>query len=96
MALDVKIKIYEDGIATIRNDLAVINNQRREFTPVVELKQVEVSLYTLESRISNFQQLIPRPERRRGILNLGGTILNVFSVLRQWQIFRNYTVPLAN
>jgi hypothetical protein len=61
------MKIYEDAIATVRSDLAVINNRRKEFTPVAELKQVEVSLNTLESRLSNFQQLLPRPDRRRGI-----------------------------
>ena len=47
------MKIYEDAIATARNNLAVINYQQKEFKPVAELKQVEVSLNT-ESRLSNF------------------------------------------
>jgi hypothetical protein len=38
VALDVNIKIYEGSIALVRYDLAVINNQPREFTSVVELK----------------------------------------------------------
>jgi len=59
----------------VTNDLAVINNQRKDITPVADLKQVEVSLNTLESRLSSNQQLLPRPDRRRGILNLGGTVL---------------------
>ena len=51
------------------------HNQRKEFTPVAKLKQVEISLNTLEFRLSNIQQLLHRPDRRRGILNLGGTVL---------------------
>ena len=53
VALDMNMKIYEDAIATARNNLAVINYQQKEFKPVAELKQVEVSLNT-ESRLSNF------------------------------------------
>jgi len=73
--MDASTKIYEDAIATMRNDLVVINSQRKEFTPVAELKHVEISLNTLESRRSDFQQLLLRPDRRREILNLGRTVL---------------------
>ena len=67
-------QVYEDAIA-VRNDLTSVDKQRKEFTPVGELKQVGNLLNNLELTLSNFQHLLPRLDRRRGLLNLGGTIL---------------------
>ena len=75
VAIDLDTQVYEDAIATVRNDLTSVDKQRKEFTPVAELKQVGNLLNTLELRLSNFQQFLPRLDRRRGLLNLGGTIL---------------------
>ena len=75
VAIDLDTQVYEDAIATVRNDLTSVDKQRKEFTPVAELKQVGILLNTLELRLSNFQQFLPRLDRRRGLLNLGGTVL---------------------
>ena len=75
IAMELDTQVYEDAIAAVRNDLASVNKQTKEFTPVAELKQVGNLLNTLELRLSNFQQLLPRLDRRRGLLNLGGTVL---------------------
>jgi len=75
IAMELDTQVYEDAIAAVRNDLASVNKQTKEFTPVAELKQVGNLLNTLELRLSNFQHLLPRLDRRRGLLNLGGTIL---------------------
>jgi len=75
IAIELDTQVYEDAIAAVRNDLASVNKQTKEFTPVAELKQVGNLLNTLELRLSNFQHLLPRLDRRRGLLNLGGTIL---------------------
>jgi len=40
-----------------------------------ELNQITTLLNTLEVRLYNFQQLLPRVDRRRGITNFGGTVL---------------------
>jgi len=73
--IDLDTQVYGDAIATVRNDVTSVDKQRKEFKPVAELKQAGNSLNTLELRLSNFQQLLPRLDRRRGLLNLGGTIL---------------------
>ena len=75
VAIELDTHVYEDTIAKVRNDLASVDKQRKEFTPVAELKQVGDLLKTLESRLANFQQLLPRLDRRRDLLNLGGTVL---------------------
>jgi hypothetical protein len=42
--------------------------------PIVELKLIEVSVNTLEARLAEFQQLLPKSDKRRGLMNLGGSI----------------------
>ena len=46
-----------------------------KLSPMSELKQIEILLNILESRLLNFQQMLPKLDNRRGILNFGGTIL---------------------
>jgi hypothetical protein len=75
VAIDIDTHVYEDAISTVRNDLISVDKQRKEFTPVAELKPVGNLFNTLELRLSNFQQLLPRLDRRRDLLNFGGTIL---------------------
>jgi len=75
IAMELDTQVYEDAIAAVRNDLDSVDKQRNEFAPVAELKRIGNLLNTLELRLSNFQQLLPRLDRRRGLLNLGGTVL---------------------
>jgi hypothetical protein len=69
------VNLFEEALSTIKADLLLIESQKREFTPVSELKQIEMLLNTLELRLHNFQQVLPRLNHRRGLLNFGGMIL---------------------
>jgi len=51
VAIDLDTQVYKDAIATVRNDFASVDKQRKEFTPVAELKQVGNLLNTLELRL---------------------------------------------
>jgi hypothetical protein len=53
----------------------VVSKQQKEITPMCELKQIEILLNISESRLLNFQQMLPKLDNRRCILNFGGTIL---------------------
>ena len=64
-------------LSTIKADLLLIESQKQEFTPISELKQIKTLLNTLELRLHNFQQVLPRLNRRRGLMNFGGTILKL-------------------
>jgi len=75
VAIDLDTSRYEDVISSIRSDLMVESKEHKEFTPMSELKQIEVLLNILESRLLNFQQMLLKLDNRRGILNFGGTIL---------------------
>jgi hypothetical protein len=71
---ELSISFYQKAVSIIRNDLRLMHEQKREFTSIAELRQIEVLLGTLESRLRNFYQLLPMPDSRRG-MNIGGTIL---------------------
>jgi hypothetical protein len=75
VAIEIGTELYENAIANIRNDLAVINRQHAGSEPVVELRQIGVSVSTLEARLAEFRQLLPKPDKRRGLINLGGSVL---------------------
>jgi hypothetical protein len=62
-------------MSTVTSDLLVMELQKREFTPMHELQQIGLHLQTLESKLQSFTQFLPRLDNKRGLLNLGGTIL---------------------
>jgi len=68
---ELEVNSYEEAVLTIRNDLRVIYESKREFTSIAELRQIEVLLDTLETRIQNFRHLLPKPDNRRGLMNIG-------------------------
>ena len=75
IAVDIDVNIFEETLSTIKAYLLLIESQKQEFSPISELKQTETLLNTLELRLHNFQQVLPRLNRMRGLLNFGGTIL---------------------
>jgi hypothetical protein len=62
-------------ISAISSDLILINQEGKEFSSASELSQVAILLHTLEAKFSYFLQILPKPDRRRGVLNFGGTVL---------------------
>jgi len=59
VAIDLDTSRYEDVISSIRNDLMGVSKKQKEFTPISELKQIEILLNILETRLLNFQQMLP-------------------------------------
>jgi len=55
--------------------LLLVEQRKQAFTPISELKQIELLLYTLDSRLKEFHQVLPRLDARRGLINIGGKIL---------------------
>jgi hypothetical protein len=55
--------------------LNVILLHKLDFTPPSELKQVETLLDNLEFKLGQFKQLFPKKEPKRGLMNLGGSVL---------------------
>jgi hypothetical protein len=70
VALDLSTQIYEDTIANVRNDLKIIDSHHKVFTPVVDFNMVEPYVNTLETRLREFLQKLPRLDKRRGFVDL--------------------------
>jgi hypothetical protein len=45
-------------ISTIRTDKLAVERQKKEFTPIAELKQIETLVQILESKLSTFYQFL--------------------------------------
>jgi hypothetical protein len=73
--LNVNLSTYQDVVYVIKNDFFMIEKQKQEFTPIIELKQFETYLKMLEDKLQEFHQVLPRSDRRRSLLNFGGAIL---------------------
>ena len=50
-ALDLNTNTYEEIISTVKEDLLQVENQKKEFTPIYELKQIDSLLNTLEQKL---------------------------------------------
>jgi tRNA splicing ligase len=74
-AVNVNLSTYNEVLSTLKSDLLAIEKQRKEFTSISELKQIELFVRILEDKINDFYQILPRPDPRRGLINLGGNIL---------------------
>ena len=59
----------------MKEDLLNVEGQKREFTSISEIKQIETLLKTLESRLHNFRQVLPKLDRRLGLVDFGGAVL---------------------
>jgi hypothetical protein len=73
--LRIDLSTYHDIISTVKSDLLLVERQKQAFTPISELKQIELLLHTLDSRLNEFHQVLPRLDARRGLINIGGKIL---------------------
>ena len=46
-------------------------------TPIGELRQLETALASLENKLGDLKEFLPKVDRRRGLINAGGSILKV-------------------
>jgi hypothetical protein len=75
VAIDLNIDAFEDVLSTIQGDLILVDKQKQKFTSFAELRQIEALLNTLEDKLYNFRQILPKLDSRRSLLSFGGTIL---------------------
>ena len=75
IAVNLDIRTYQDLIATIRQDLLLVEQNKKEFTSVSEIRQIESLPKLLELKLYDFHQILLRLDRRRGLVNFGGSVL---------------------
>jgi signal-transduction protein with cAMP-binding, CBS, and nucleotidyltransferase domain len=77
VVINLDLEVYEDIVSTVRNDLHLIQTQMEEFTSVQELQQVEKLLNNVEVKLLDTKQVLPHLDLLRGLINLGGKVLQV-------------------
>jgi len=75
VAIDVTLMPYEEALSVIKGDLLEIRNHRQEFASESEIGLIGTLLTTLESKLQAFKQILPTLDSRRGLLNIGGSML---------------------
>ena len=90
IAIDIDIRMYHDMISTVTQDLQLVEQSKKEFTSISEIRQIESLLKLLESKLSDFHQVLPRLDRRRGLVNFGGSILKTLFEQRLLLTFPSY------
>jgi len=75
IAVNIDIRTYQDIISVIRQYLHLVEQNKKEFTSVSEILQIESLLKKLELKLYYFHQILPRLDRRRCLVNFGGSVM---------------------
>jgi hypothetical protein len=67
---------YEDAIAVLRSELAEVEDVGLTLQ-IEELHRVQKVIDSLDDKLTNLKQFLPKPERKRGVINMGGSLLKV-------------------
>ena len=68
---------YEKAIEIVKTDLAAVTELAHPTPLIDEVHQVQTVVNSLESTLTNLKRYLPRAERKRGLLNVGGSFLKV-------------------
>jgi hypothetical protein len=77
IAIVINSNTYQDIISRLIEDLILGEQYKQEFTPSSDLRHIETLLQQLEFNIRNFHVILPRLDRRRGLFNIGGSLLKI-------------------
>jgi hypothetical protein len=71
------LSAYEDATIILREDLFRVKETAKRATQIGELRQLERTLASLENKLGDLKEFLPKVEQR-GLINAGGSILKVF------------------
>jgi len=62
IAVNKNLSMYHEVLSTVKSGLLAVEQQRKEFTSVTEIKQFELFVQILEDKLHNFYHVLPRPD----------------------------------
>jgi len=78
---------FEDVITTLHEGLTRVKEKARRATPVEELRQVDLALSSFEDKLASLRRYLPKADRRRGLINAGGSILKaIYGTATNWDL----------
>jgi hypothetical protein len=66
---------YEDIVTTLREDLRKLKEASKRSLPIGELRYVDTALSAAETKLADLKEYLPKADKRRGFLDIGGTFL---------------------
>jgi hypothetical protein len=63
---------YQDATSILRQDLSPIEDTDKRTVPIGELRYVRTTLDSLEKKLGDLREFLPKVDRRSGLLNAGG------------------------
>jgi hypothetical protein len=75
VANHVDLAPYEKSLKMVNNDLHEISAITRNTTQVEEIQRIVVVVRSLEFKLQNVKECLPRADRRRGLINVAGSAL---------------------
>jgi hypothetical protein len=67
--------VYEDVSTTLREDLREMEEATKRSFSIGELRYVKTGLTTVENKLSDLKEYLPKADKRRGLIDVGGTLL---------------------
>jgi len=77
VVLHFQLTPYEKAIEIVKADLAAVTELAHPTPLIDEVHQVQTVLNSLENTLTNLKRYLPRADRKRGLLNVGGSFLKV-------------------
>jgi hypothetical protein len=68
---------YEEAVTTLREDLTITQEATRHSARLDEVHRVNMALEALEGKLEILKGFLPKAHRRRGFLDIGGSVLRV-------------------
>jgi len=77
VAINFRLAPYEKAIEILQDDLAVVIELAHPTPLIDEVHQVQTAVNSLECKLTSLKQFVPKAERKRGLINVGGSLLKI-------------------
>jgi hypothetical protein len=75
--VNVNLTPYEDAIGIFRTDLTEVEEATCHSTLIEEIQRVQATLDSPVNTLANLNRVLPKADRRRGLINAGGSLLQI-------------------
>ena len=77
VVINFKLTPYEKAIEFLRADMEAVEKVTHRTSLIDEVLPLQTAVNSLQSKLINLKRFLPRPERRRGLLTVGGSFLKL-------------------
>ena len=75
VVIQLDLNPYEEAITILHKEVGEIQNVTTQSMHFDEVQRIQTVLDSLEKKLFNVKQFLPKPDRKRGLINFGGSVL---------------------